>query len=129
MSGLKDAKCIDVHAHAVLDDAMGAAGEHGPELTEEPGKPAVFRVGGYTLHGVKYRESPFMDPERRSAAMDAAGIDFQVISPNPLTYFHYIDVPNAVRFCQRYNDGLVALAAKYPDRLAGFAALPIEFGR
>jgi aminocarboxymuconate-semialdehyde decarboxylase len=126
MTGLKEAKCIDVHAHAVLESAMGAAGVHGPELTEEPGKPAVFRVGGYTLHGVKYRESPFMDPARRIAAMDDAGIDFQVISPNPLTYFHYIDVPNAVGFCQSYNDGLVDLATRYPDRLAGFAALPMQ---
>ncbi len=126
MTGLKEAKSIDVHAHAVLDMAMGAAGEHGPELTEEPGKPAVFRVGGYTLHGVKYRQSPFMDPDRRIAAMDKAGIDFQVISPNPLTYFHYIDVPNAVRFNQKYNEGLQDLSVRYPDRLAGFAGLPMQ---
>ncbi len=126
MTGLKDAKCIDVHAHAVLEETMGAAGEHGPELTEEPGKPPVFRVGGYTLHGVKYRQSAFMNLDLRISGMDKSGIDFQVLSPNPLTYFHFIDVPNAVRYCQRHNDVLVGLVAQYPDRLAGFAALPMQ---
>ncbi len=49
---IKQATSIDVHAHAVLEESMGAAGEHGPELTETEGKPTLFRVGGYELHGV-----------------------------------------------------------------------------
>ena len=78
---IKTAESIDVHAHAVLEETMGQAGEHGPELTRED--PPVFRVGSYTLHGVRYRGSPFMEPELRIAAMDKAGIDYQVLSPNP----------------------------------------------
>lgn len=124
--GLKNAASIDLHAHAVLDETMGAAGEHGPELTvNEDGLPH-FRVGGYELLGVKYRGSAFMDPDVRIAKMDEAGIDFQVLSPNPLTYFHYIDAPNAIRFCQRHNDVLVEMVNRYPDRLAAFAALPMQ---
>ena len=57
------AETIDVHAHAVLEQTMGQAGEHGPELTHDD--PPVFRVGSYTLHGVRYRGSPFMDPALR----------------------------------------------------------------
>ena len=39
----------------------GAAGAQGPELTiEQP--PRVFERGDYELVGVKYRNSPFMDP-------------------------------------------------------------------
>ena len=93
------ARIIDFHAHVVLEETFGAAGEHGPELTiAEDGRP-LFRAGGYRLHGVRYRGSPFMDAEVRLAAMDRAGIDCQVLSPNPLTYFHFIDVPSAVAFC------------------------------
>lgn len=113
---------IDVHAHAVLASTMGAAGEHGPELTDD----AVFRVGDYTLCGVRYAGSAFMDIDVRLAAMDEAGIDVQVLSPNPLTYFHHVDAETADRFCRRHNDDLAALVGQHPDRLRGFAALPMQ---
>lgn len=120
------ARTIDLHAHAVLEDTFGTAGEHGPELTvAEDGRP-LFRVGHYRLHGVRYRGSPFMDPDLRIAAMDRAGIDFQVLSPNPLTYFHFIGAGDALSFCRRSNDTLAALVARYPARLAGLAALPMQ---
>jgi aminocarboxymuconate-semialdehyde decarboxylase len=123
---VKTAKSIDIHAHAVLEETLGAAGVHGPELTTAADGRPLFRVGGYKLHGVRYRGSPFMDVERRIEAMDAAGIDFQVLSPNPLTYFHFVDAPSAVAFCRRHNDVLAALVARYPGRLAGLAALPMQ---
>ena len=124
--GLQSATSIDVHAHAVLDESMGAAGKYGPELSEVEGQPTVFRVGDYELQGVKYRDSAFMDVEKRIAGMEAAGIDFQILSPNPLTYFHYIDAPSAVRFCKRHNDVLRDLVSEHPRKLAGFAALPMQ---
>lgn len=123
---IASARTIDIHAHAVLEETLGAAGEHGPELTTAADGRPLFRVGGYRLHGVRYRGSPFMDAELRIAAMDRAGIDFQVLSPNPLTYFHFVDVPSAVAFCRRHNDALAALVARHPRRLAGLAALPMQ---
>ncbi len=116
---------IDVHAHAVLDMVLGAAGPHGPELWEEDGEQR-FRVGGYTLCGVRYRGSLYMDVDVRLRAMDAAGIDFQVLSPNPLTYFHHIGADDAVAFCRRHNDAMAELVARHPDRLAGLASLPMQ---
>ena len=58
--------------------------------------------------------------------MDAAGIDFQVLSPNPLTYFHHIGAAEAVSFCRGHNDALAEIVAEHPSRLAGFAALPMQ---
>lgn len=127
--GIETARTIDIHAHAVLEETFGTAGEHGPELTTGPDGRPLFRVGGYRLHGVRYRGSPFMDPDLRIAAMDRAGIDFQVLSPNPLTYFHFIGEEPAVAFCRRHNDVLAALVRRYPGRLAGLAALPMQSPR
>ena len=114
---------VDIHAHAVLDATMGAAGRYGPELVDDD--PPQFRAGDYVLHGVRYRGSAFMDPEVRLARMDEVGIDHQVLSPNPLTYFHDIPAADAVAFCRRHNDALAALVADRP-RLHGFAALPLQ---
>lgn len=121
---LANAESIDVHAHAVLEETMGAAGAYGPELGREE-KPR-FRVGDYELHGVRYRGSAFMDVALRLAAMDRAGIDYQLLSPNPLTYFHFIEPPLARDFCRVHNNALAAAISAHRDRLAACAAVPMQ---
>lgn len=120
---------IDLHAHVVLESVLGAAGPYGPELDDgddAAGRPPCFRVGDYTLVGVRYRDSPFMDLDARLAAMDRAGIELQVLSPNPLTLFTHAEAEWADAFCRRHNDELAALVARAPDRLRGFAQLPAQ---
>lgn len=126
MAGIEGAGCIDVHAHVVLAETMGRAGPAGPEIGQHPDGMPWFRVGDYRLDGVRYVGSPFMETDIRLARMDQAGIDFQVLSPNPLTYLHFIPVPEAVAFCRVHNDSLAARVAAHPDRLAGLAALPMQ---
>jgi len=126
MAGIGEAKLIDLHAHVRLQATNGAAGRHGPEFgVDEAGKP-WYRVGNYRLVGVKHTGSPFTDPELRLAKMDEAHIDFQVLSPSPLTYFHHIDLAEALPFCRRHNDAMAELVKAYPGRLGGLAALPMQ---
>lgn len=117
---------IDVHAHVVLDGVMGCAGPYGPTLDTGPDGRPRFTVGDYVLHGVRYRESPFMDVGMRLDQMDRMGISRQVLSPNPLTYFGHIEAPFAADFARWHNDALAALCAAHADRLAGFAQLPVQ---
>ena len=117
---------IDIHAHAVLEETFEQAGEFGPSLYNEDDGTPVFRIGEYQLRNVPYRGSAFMDPDVRIAAMDRSGIGYQLLSPNPLTYFHYIPAPDAIRFCRQHNDALAKLVANYPDRFGGAAALPMQ---
>jgi aminocarboxymuconate-semialdehyde decarboxylase len=105
---------------------MGAAGRYGPEIGAHADGMPWFRVGDYRLDGVRYVGGPFMDVGLRLERMDAAGIDFQLLSPNPLTYFHFIDAPDAIRFCRTHNDVLAKIVATHPDRLGGAAALPMQ---
>lgn len=120
MSGL-----IDVHAHVVLEGSIGAAGSAGPEFGQTNGRP-WFRIGDYVLHGVRYRGSPFMDPELRIAAMDEYGIERQLLSPNPLTFFSHLDAGAAAAYCRAHNDDLAAIVARHPERLLGAAQLPMQ---
>lgn len=120
---------IDLHAHVVLEETLGAAGELGPELDEgdpEAGRPSCFRVGGYRLIGVRYRGSPFMDVDLRLRLMDEVGIDRQVLSPNPLTFLSHVPPAGAIAFSRRHNDALADLVARHPDRLGGLAQLPMQ---
>ena len=117
---------VDVHAHAVLEATFGAAGPAGPELGIDADGVETFRADRFVLRGVSYRDSAFMDADRRVAAMDEAGIDVQVLSPNPLTYFHHLDPATAQDFCRRHNDAMAEVCARHPSRLRGFAALPMQ---
>lgn len=116
---------LDLHAHVVLEGVLGRAGAHGPELVDDPDRP-TFRVGGYTLEGVRYRGSPFMDVTRRLEAMEALGVTWQLLSPNPLTYLHHIEPDVAADFARWHNDEMAALVSAHPDRLGGTAQLPLQ---
>ena len=61
--------------------------------------------------------------EGRTAAMDAAGIDLQVLS---LTApgVEQLDVADAIAVARDANDQLAAAVRQHPTRFAGFAALP-----
>ncbi|HEY0777511.1 MAG TPA: amidohydrolase family protein [Gemmatirosa sp.] len=119
-------RVIDVHAHAVLPMAEGAAGGVGPESGTGPDGRPFYRVGDYVLRGVNYAESPFTDVDLRLAAMDAAGIDLQVLSPNPITYFNDLPIADATAFARAHNDALAQLVNKHPDRLLATAQLPVQ---
>ncbi len=123
---LADAGVIDCHAHVVLEASFGTAGAFGPELAVSSDGQPLFRVGAYRLHGVRYRGSPFMDVGLRLAAMDRAGIDWQLLSPNPLTYLHWIPSAEAIAFCRSHNAALADLVQPHADRLGALAALPMQ---
>src|SRR3954447_1683363 len=120
------APVIDVHAHAVLPMSLGAAGAAGPELGVSDDGTPFYRVGDYVLRGVRYEGSPFMDVDVRVAAMDAAGIDRQLLSPNPITYFGDLEPVAAVAYSRAHNDALAELVRAHPDRLLGAAQLPMQ---
>ena len=67
-----------------------------------------------------------MDIDVRLAAMDAAGIDVQMLSPNPLTYFGQLDTRAAARYARSHNSALAELVHARPGRLLGAAQLPMQ---
>ncbi|WP_066917546.1 amidohydrolase family protein [Mycobacterium interjectum] len=61
----------------------------------------------------------------RIAAMDEAGVDVAVLSL-AAPGVEQLEGPEAERLARECNDELAAACGRYPDRLAGFAALPIS---
>ena len=126
-TGLSTARVIDLHAHIVIPQTIGAAGKYGPFMGQNPDGSPYFQVGEtYRLNGVRYVGSPFMDVDVRLRRMAERGIDFQVVSPNPLTYLHFIPDDEAIQFCRVHNDAVAAVVRAHPDKLAGLAALPMQ---
>lgn len=124
---LVNARVIDLHAHIVIPQTMGAAGAFGPTIGQNDDGSPFFQIGeNYRLNGVRYVGSPFMDPDLRLQRMAERGIDFQVVSPNPLTYLHFVPAADAIRFCRIHNDALSEIVGARSAQLAGLAALPLQ---
>lgn len=116
---------VDVHAHVLFPEVMGEAGAAGPEMGVRGGE-SFFRSGDYVLQGVRFVDSPFSDIGLRLSAMDRLGIDHQVMSPNPLTYFYAQPAADGARFARAQNDAMARAVRAHPSRLSGLAQLPMQ---
>jgi predicted TIM-barrel fold metal-dependent hydrolase len=118
---------VDVHAHVLLP-AVEAV------VTGEPGlarqRETDLRGSGAESAAVNQtqlaRLGPLLtDPAQRLAAMDRAAVDVQVVSPMPL-YHYWADPHLAERVTRLTNEGVAALVAAHPERLAGLGTAPLQ---
>lgn len=117
---------FDLHAHVVLADAFGAAGIYGPTHGDDADGVEFFRIGDYEMKPLPYRKSLFMNVDMRLEAMAQVGIDRQLLSPNPLTFFGGIEAGPANDFARATNDAMAALVAEHPGTLFGSAAIALQ---
>jgi predicted TIM-barrel fold metal-dependent hydrolase len=90
-------------------------------LEEHFADPAIVARGGGRGGPLAERLAD-LGPQRL-AAMDAGGIDFQVISHGP-SVLQDLEPAEAVELARGANDRLHAALRRHPDRFGGFAALP-----
>ena len=111
------------------------------KMTEKRGQtPIVVSLEDHYLHPKvwdtlpvalqeKYRllkETLMEIGEERIKKMDAAGISFQVISHVDPGVKQITDTNEAVKLAAEVNDYLYSAIQKYPNRLGGFAELPLQ---
>lgn len=116
----------DVHAHG-LPPALIAAlaqddGRCGIEIVEESGK-RFLRVA--TGGGGPLRED-FTDTAARLAAMDAAGVDVQLMSPWIGVTGYTLPAEQGQRWARLFNETLAAFVAEHPDRFRGLGHVPLQ---
>ncbi|MEU1185622.1 amidohydrolase family protein [Streptomyces sp. NPDC005820] len=119
---------IDVHAHLLLPGIEEAvAGQAGlaaaRALDARRNGPAALAVNGPM---VGERVPRLTDVAVRLAAMDAQGVDIQLVSPSPSHYHYWADPRLAVHICELANEGTAAHCAKAPDRLQGLGLVPLQ---
>ncbi|MEU2286540.1 amidohydrolase family protein [Streptomyces sp. NPDC013178] len=122
------APTVDVHAHVLLPRVEEAVAGH-PGLAEardldaRRNGPAALAVNGPM---VGERVPRLTDAAVRLAAMDAAGVDVQLVSPSPGHYHYWADPELAEEICRLANEGTAAHCAEAPDRLPGLGLIPLQ---
>ena len=84
------------------------------------------RIVGGTAWWAECRRRLLDLDELRLAEMDRFGIEFAITSLNGPSLQAVLDTGAAVELARRANDALAEAVARRPDRLAGFAALPMQ---
>ena len=105
----KRIKTIDTHTHCIIQDAL--------DLMGPDAKAVMPPTKGAAEHFIKVAD--------RIKAMDAQGIDMQVLSINPFWYGR--DKDTAAEICRINNQNLAELCALRPDKFAAFASLSMQF--
>ncbi|MGW7425992.1 amidohydrolase family protein [Streptomyces sp. NPDC054813] len=122
------APTIDVHAHLLLPEVEETVAGH-PGLAEaraldaRRNGPAALTVNGPMVGA---RVPKLTDAAVRLAAMDAQGVDIQLVSPSPSHYHYWAEPQLAERICRLANEGTAAHCAKAPDRLHGLGLVPLQ---
>ncbi|MFJ4692247.1 amidohydrolase family protein [Streptomyces sp. NPDC088766] len=119
---------VDVHAHVLLPevDALvaGLPGHAGARaLDARRNGPAALAVSGPM---VRDRIPRLTDVAVRLAAMDAQGVDVQLVSPSPSHYHYWADEETAEKVYRLANEATAAHCAAAPNRLRGLGLAPLQ---
>ncbi|MGW7786447.1 amidohydrolase family protein [Streptomyces tricolor] len=119
---------VDVHAHvllpeveALVDGLPGRA--EARALEARRAGPAALAVSGPM---VRARLPELTDPAVRLAAMDAQGVDVQLVSPSPSHYHHWADEETAEQVYRLADEATAAHCSAAPRRLRGLGLVPLQ---
>ncbi|MEU0425221.1 amidohydrolase family protein [Streptomyces canus] len=121
-------RTVDVHAHVLLPevDALVAGL---PGLAEARALEARRNgTASLAVNGpmVAERIPKLTDVTVRLAAMDAQGVDVQLVSPSPSLYHYWADEETAEKVYRLANEAAAAHCAQAPDRLRGLGLVPLQ---
>jgi aminocarboxymuconate-semialdehyde decarboxylase len=114
---------IDFHNHAFPRAYLEALATDQYQATAERdghGRLIMAQKGDYNLILPTHYEAA-----ARVAAMDAAGVDMQILSMT-VPGVHSETAEHGHKLAQIVNDGLAGMVAEYPTRLKALAALPLQ---
>ena len=123
---------IDVHFHVVppgfVDAVRRGAFAKTVELIRDGGvermvyhaPPDVVLEPGTTLPPHLYDEALILD------ALDRRGLDAAVLGPSPEEFYYWAPSAVGARIAAVQNDGMSELVRSHPDRVVGFATLPMQ---
>ena len=107
-------RSIDIHAHST---------------------PQCFQravLAGHAWHGMTAADGELFNPrnawtpEQRIADMDSLGVDIQVVSTSPGFYQYHQEPAVTAAIARECNDEIRQMTMDYPQRLAGFAIIPMQ---
>ncbi len=120
-------KTIDTHAHYFPQNYIDLIAQHGKRcgttVTVDDKGVTFIQVGLHLRTGPITRT--FIDLDERLKIMDSQGVGMHALSlTQPMVY--WADDELGAQLCVAFNDAVSAAHQAHPDRLIGFACLPMQ---
>jgi aminocarboxymuconate-semialdehyde decarboxylase len=118
---------IDIHHHYLPAGLIAELEAHGKAVGTEVGHTkeglATLTIGS----GPSFVVPPnLVDVEKRLANMDRGKIAMATLEPHTACLGYRLNPEQGEAWCNLYNEGLLALRRKHPDRFTAFAAVPLQ---
>jgi aminocarboxymuconate-semialdehyde decarboxylase len=119
---------IDIHAHVAIPRAA--------EMVKGHLDPSTVPLDHFSTPETKALMAkqaadigPGIQPtDARFKAMDAMGVDMQMICPGPPQLYYTVKLDVAVPATRAVNDGVAEYVGRHPDRLVALGAVPLQDG-
>jgi aminocarboxymuconate-semialdehyde decarboxylase len=116
----------DLHAHVLPDSFPGAPASCDPAMWPrmDPASDGDrLLVSGQLRFTAK---AVFFDAEQRLAAMDASGVDAEVVSPMPPVLNYTLPAPAGLELSRWINSFIAGLCTAGPGRMFGLGTVPMQ---
>ncbi|MFE0020127.1 amidohydrolase family protein [Amycolatopsis sp. NPDC059021] len=113
---------IDAHTHYV-PRGWPDLGDGWPWLRVESEKDAMIMLRSQEFRRIR---SDCWDAGERLEAMDADGVDVQVVSPTPVFFSYLRPGAEAAKAARIFNDLALEICAPAPDRMLPFCQVPLQ---
>lgn len=117
---------LDMHAH-VIPGALEPVGRREDHRGPRVGPCGDDRARLLENDRMQFRASDaFFSAEARLEAMEASGVDAEVVSPMPPLLDYGLSGDEGLELCRRVNEFVADLCRTAPERLLGMAMLPLQ---
>lgn len=119
---------VDVHAHVLLPEVERLIAGRPEVLVQQENQAKEMGADSVavSIAMLRQRSGRMVDVGQRIAAMDASGVDIQLVSVSPSQYHYWADVVLAEQVCRAINEGVAEHCARRPHRLVGLGVVPLQ---
>ena len=118
---------IDIHHHYMPPGLIEELKAHGKAVGTEVGSTPeglnTVTIGGGPSFVVP---PPLMDVEKRLENMDKGKIAMATLEPHTACLGYRLNPEQGEAWCNLYNEGLMELRTRHPDRFTALAAVPLQ---
>ena len=118
---------IDIHHHYMPPGLIEELKAHGQAVGTEVGRTPeglnTLTIGGGPSFVVP---PPLMDVEKRLENMDKGKIALATLEPHTACLGYRLNPEQGEAWCNLYNEGLMELRTRHPDRFTALAAVPLQ---
>lgn len=114
---------VDAHAHLLPKDYPADAPECFPSMEPIEGSADRLLVNGSMRFPAK---EVFFEAERRVEAMDASGVDVEVLSPMPPLLRYDLPLADGLALARHVNEVTAGVTQHDPKRMHGLGMVPMQ---